>query len=67
MPRPRQTSLQNRLILGAMLLPLVALGAGAFVSLESAVGAFEKTEEETLEELFLLRGLPGHGRSGAAR
>lgn len=48
MPRPRQTSLQNRLILGAMLLPLVALGAGAFVSLESAVGAFEKTEEETL-------------------
>lgn len=56
---PRQTSLRNRFIvgMGVMLLPLVALGVGVFVSLESAISAFEKTEEETLEELFPLTHL----------
>lgn len=57
--RSRQTSLRHRFIIsmGAMLLPLVVLGVGAFVSLEHAVGGFEKTEDKTLEELFPLTNL----------
>lgn len=39
------------------MLPMVALGVGAMVSLENAIGTFEKTEDETLEELFPLTDL----------
>lgn len=39
------------------MLPLVALGVGAVVSLENVIGTFEKTEDETLEELFPLTDL----------
>jgi len=35
-----------------MLLPLILLGIGTFVSLEGALSKFEKNENETLEELF---------------
>ncbi len=40
-----------------MLLPLVTLGIGTFVSLEGAISSFERTENETLEELFPLTHL----------
>ncbi len=54
-----KTSLQNRLLIGigAMLVPLVALGVGAFVSLESAVNAFEETAEEVNKEMLPLTRL----------
>lgn len=39
------------------MLPVVALGVGAVVSLENVIGTFEKTEDETLEELFPLTDL----------
>ncbi|HCF25813.1 MAG TPA: GGDEF domain-containing protein [Cyanobacteria bacterium UBA11049] len=57
--RLKQNSLRNRFIfsMGAMLLPLVVLGVSAFVSLESAIGGFAKTEDKTLEELFPLTNL----------
>ncbi|MBW4623016.1 MAG: diguanylate cyclase [Cyanosarcina radialis HA8281-LM2] len=57
--RSRKNSLRYRFIvgLGAMMLPLVALGVGAVVSLENVIGTFEKTEDETLEELFPLTDL----------
>lgn len=52
-------SLRTRLIIGmgAMLMPLVVLAGGSFLSFESAIAAFEKTEDETLEELFPLTHL----------
>jgi diguanylate cyclase (GGDEF)-like protein len=55
----RKNSLRYRFIIGfgAMMLPMVALGVGAMVSLENAIGTFEKTEDETLEELFPLTDL----------
>ena len=58
-PHSRQTSLQNRLLLGigVMLVPLLALGVGAFVCLDNAVKAFEKTAQEMEMEIFPLTRL----------
>jgi diguanylate cyclase (GGDEF)-like protein len=58
-PHSRQLSLQNRLIIGmgAMLVPLVALGVGAFIYLESAVKAFEETAAEMDKQIFPLTRL----------
>ena len=55
----RQTSLQNRLLtgMGVMLVPLMALSVGAFVSIESAVKAFENTAQEVEKEIFPLTRL----------
>lgn len=55
----RPTYLRQRLIVGtgAMLLPLVTLGAGTLVCFENAIATFAKTENETLEELFPLTDL----------
>lgn len=52
-------SLRNRLLIGigAMLVPLVGLGVGAFVCLESAVKAFEETAKEVDKEMFPLTRL----------
>lgn len=38
-------------------MPLVVLAGSSFLSFESAISAFEKTEDETLEELFPLTHL----------
>ena len=48
------TSIRNRFAfsMGAMLLPLILLGFGTFISIEEALSRFEKSENETLEELF---------------
>jgi diguanylate cyclase (GGDEF)-like protein len=43
--------------MGVMLLPLVMLGISTIASFESAIGAFETTENKTLEELFPLSNL----------
>ncbi len=43
--------------MGVMLLPLVMLGISSIVSFESTMSAFERTENETLEELFPLSNL----------
>jgi two-component system, cell cycle response regulator len=55
----RHLSLRNRLIIGvgAMLFPLMALSGAAFLSFESAIGKFERTENRRLEELFPLAQL----------
>jgi diguanylate cyclase (GGDEF)-like protein len=52
--RSRHTSIRNRFAIGmgVMLLPLIMLGIGTFVSVEGVLSAFEKNENETLEELF---------------
>lgn len=48
------TSIRNRFAfgMGAMLLPLILLGIGTFVSLEGVLNRFEEKENETLEALF---------------
>lgn len=48
------TSIRNRFAfgMGAMLLPLILLGCGTFISVEGALNKFEKNENATLEELF---------------
>ncbi|PSM45660.1 GGDEF domain-containing protein [Chroococcidiopsis sp. CCALA 051] len=48
------TSIRNRFAfgMGAMLLPLILLGCGTFISVEGALSKFEKNENATLEELF---------------
>lgn len=55
----RHFSLRDRLIfgVGTMLVPLIALAAGAYLSFEGAIGQFEKTENRRLEELFPLAQL----------
>jgi two-component system, cell cycle response regulator len=52
-------SLRDRLVIGvgAMLLPLIALAGGAYLSFEGAIGTFERTENRRLEELFPLAQL----------
>ncbi len=57
--RPRPISLRQRLIMGvgAMLVPLVVLAGGAFISLEEITKTFETTDNETLEQLFPLAQL----------
>lgn len=58
-PHLRHTSLQNRLLtgIGVMLLPLVAVSIAAFISLENAVKAFEKTAKEVDKEIVPLTRL----------
>jgi two-component system, cell cycle response regulator len=55
----QKSSLQHRLLIGmgVMLLPLVLLGVGSYISFEGAIRFFEKTDNETLEELFPLANL----------
>ena len=55
----RHFSLRDRLIIGvsAMLLPLVTLAGGAYLSFEGAISQFERTENRRLEELFPLAQL----------
>ena len=57
--RSRPNSLYKRFIIGVgtMLLPLVGLAVGAFVSLESAINAIETTENQALEDLFPISNL----------
>jgi diguanylate cyclase (GGDEF)-like protein len=54
-----QPTLQHRLALGmgAMLLPLIALVAGAFIAFSGAIRSFEKNGNETLEILFPIASL----------
>lgn len=57
--RLRPRTLRQRLMVGVgtMLVPLVVLAGGAFISLEEITKTFETTENETLEQLFPLAQL----------
>ncbi len=52
-------SLKKRLTIGigAMFLPLILLGLGAFISFEGTIRSFENTDNATLEKLFPLANL----------
>jgi diguanylate cyclase (GGDEF)-like protein len=58
-PHSLKTSLKTRLLIGigAMLVPLVGLGIGSFVCIETAVKRFEKAATEVDKEMFPLTRL----------
>lgn len=55
----QKLALKQRLTIGigAMFLPLILLGVGAFISFEGTIRSFESTDNATLEKLFPLANL----------